>query len=510
MWQIGANGGMVRVSGDVKSQMGMGYGLTVRKGLGYALSLRLQGNRLDATGLDWMPSGATKNNPALNGTYDPLVDYYDEGTQTGLVFHNYKAEINDISLAALVSLHNMLFHHRTPWFTPFVAGGFGATLYSTSIDQINNTTGIKYDYSVMPQSPSFEQRRNQLDALQGMLDGEYESRAEQNVSTYQHDATWTVKPNLSIGAGLGFAFRGKEGKPRRWEITLEHRITFMRDDLLDGQRWQDPAGPGLNSTLSPNNDYYHYTALGLHFNFLKNHQEPDWFTNPLTYVYDEINYLEKKTDLRDDDDDGVPNAWDRELDSPEGAVVDTKGVTKDSDGDGCPDHEDEEPFSTTQYPIEDCKNVLPEPLESQLAGTTNLSEKEVVDRLTELILGGGQGMGDWFLPTIFFDYDKSEVRPDALDELKQIGELMQKYPKLKVDIYAHCDTRGSEKYNTDLSTKRAAAAVDYLNKKYGIDPSRFSSHYLGESQPIAENAKSEGAHQANRRVEFKVASKDRP
>lgn len=509
MWQVGINGGMSRISGDVRSQMGVGYGATVRKGLGSTLSLRLQGNHQEATGLDWMPSHAVKNNPALNGTYDPAVDYYDETSGDGLVFHNYKTDINDVSLAAVISLQNILFHKRTPWFTPFIAGGFGVTLYQSHIDQINNNTGLMYDYSAMPQSTDYNAREYQLDALQGMLDGEYESRGERDIATYAHDNEWTVRPNLSIGGGLGFAFRGAEGKPRRWEVTLEHRITFVRDDLLDAQRWQEPASVGANSTLSPNNDIYHYTALGLHFNFLKNHQEPDWFTNPLTYVYDEINYLEEKTDFRDDDDDGVPNAWDREPNSPPGAVVNPRGETMDSDGDGCPDHEDEEPFSTPQLPIEDCKNVLPEPLQETLAGTTKLSEQEVIDRLTELILGD-VGMGDWFLPTIFFDLDKSDIRPDNLDELQQIADLMKKYPKLRVDLYAHCDSRASEKYNMDLSTRRASSAVDYMNKKHGIDPSRFNSHHMGEGSPIAENAKTEMAHQANRRVEFKVASKDNP
>jgi outer membrane protein OmpA-like peptidoglycan-associated protein len=511
MWQVGVNAGMARVSGDVRSQMGMGYGFTVRKGLGAALSLRLQANHLEPAGQDWLPSYGIKNNPALNGMYDPRVDYYDEVSGTGLVFHNYQSRINDISLAGLISLHNAMFHHRTPWFTPYIAGGVGVTVYQTFINQLNDSTGTRYDYTAIPQSTNYVDRPEQLAALEGLLDDTYESKAEINPSTYHHGREKTVKPNLSIGAGLAFPLGGKEGAFRRWEVSLEHRITFLRDDLVDGQRWQDPVTPGANSSLSPNNDIYHYTAFGIHFNFLKDHQEPDWFTNPLTYVYDEINYLEEKTDFRDDDDDGVPNAWDRELDTPEGAVVNPRGETMDSDNDGCPDHEDPEPFSTTAYgPIVDCKTPWPTPLESTLADATKLSEQQVIDELVKLILGGGGGMADWFLPTVFFDYDRSEIRPDNLDGLMAVGELMKKYPQLKVDLYAHADVRGSEKYNIDLTTRRASAVVDYLNKKYGIDPSRFNSHHMGESAPIAENAKTEPAHQANRRVEFKVASKDNP
>jgi outer membrane protein OmpA-like peptidoglycan-associated protein len=184
----------------------------------------------------------------------------------------------------------------------------------------------------------------------------------------------------------------------------------------------------------------------------------------------------------------------------------------DSDGDGCPDHEDPEPFSSPQFPIVDCENVLPEALQTTLASSTKLPEQQVIDRLTELILGGGGGggMGEWFLPSIHFDLNRSEIRPDNYDELKNIADLMKKSPSLKVNVYGHCDTRGSEKLNMDLSTKRAQAAVDHIAKKYGIDPSRFNSHQMGKSAPIYEGARTEPQHQANRRVEFSVASLDSP
>lgn len=501
MWQIGVNAGMIRATSDVRSDMGYGAGATVRKGLGSTLSLRLQYTHGYAFGQDWTPSNAVKNNAGINGTIDPDVDYFDEFNQSGLVFHNFRTEFDEISLEGLWSLKNILFHKRKPMFSPYLAVGVGLTMFETRINQLDELAQT-YDYTTVGQSTDVGQRENQLNQLQTLRDNTYESKAAVDGSTYGHNDR-SLEPNLSFGAGLGFRLG------RKWELTLEHRIILMRNDLFDGQQWQEPITPSANSTLSQNNDFYHYTALGLGFNFAKNHQEVDWYMNPLTYVYDEINYLEKKTDFRDDDDDGVPNAWDREPDSPAGAVVNPRGETMDSDGDGCPDHEDEEPFSTPQYEIVDCKNVIPEIAKSELAGTTGLSEQEVIDRLTDLILGGS-GMGDWFLPTIHFALDKSKIRPDDYHRLKQVADLMTKYPDLSVDVIGHTDVRASDDYNDKLSTRRAEAAVDHISTKYGIDAGRFNMKFMGEGDNLIENARSEAEHQANRRVEFQVASEDNP
>ena len=76
---------------------------------------------------------------------------------------------------------------------------------------------------------------------------------------------------------------------------------------------------------------------------------------------------------------------------------------------------------------------------------------------------------------------------------------------IKVRIEGHTDSVGNEKYNKELSDRRAHAVRRYLMDK-GIDGSRMEALGLGEEQPIDDNRTSDG-RAANRRVEFHIISK---
>lgn len=112
---------------------------------------------------------------------------------------------------------------------------------------------------------------------------------------------------------------------------------------------------------------------------------------------------------------------------------------------------------------------------------------------------------NWYLPMIFFDLDKSKIRPDAVPQLAYIADIMTQYPKMKVELVGHTDTRGSESYNLKLSEDRAKAALDYLTSIKKIDQSRFIMKYEGEANNLIPNARQEAEHQTNRRVEFHIA-----
>lgn len=106
------------------------------------------------------------------------------------------------------------------------------------------------------------------------------------------------------------------------------------------------------------------------------------------------------------------------------------------------------------------------------------------------------------LRNIFFDTAKSDLLPRSYVELKKLLELMQKHPNMKIEIRGHTDNIGSEAYNLNLSTERAAAVVAYLNK-FGIAPERTTYKGFGSQRPIADNFTDTG-RQLNRRVEFLV------
>ena len=104
---------------------------------------------------------------------------------------------------------------------------------------------------------------------------------------------------------------------------------------------------------------------------------------------------------------------------------------------------------------------------------------------------------------IFYDYDKSNIRPDAALELDKLVETLNDNPRITIELSSHTDSRGKDAYNQALSQRRAQSAVDYIISK-GIAASRITAKGYGESRPVVPNAKTEEQYQRNRRTEFKV------
>ncbi|WP_255563626.1 OmpA family protein [Mucilaginibacter rivuli] len=110
---------------------------------------------------------------------------------------------------------------------------------------------------------------------------------------------------------------------------------------------------------------------------------------------------------------------------------------------------------------------------------------------------------------IYYDLDKSNIRPDAAIELDKLYVILRDNPTLKIELSSHTDSRASDDYNMALSQRRAASAVAYLVIK-GIDRSRMTAKGYGETQLINKCANgvqcTEAEHQLNRRTEVKVLS----
>ena len=110
---------------------------------------------------------------------------------------------------------------------------------------------------------------------------------------------------------------------------------------------------------------------------------------------------------------------------------------------------------------------------------------------------------------IKFDYNKANIRPDAAVELTKIVEVMREYPKMKIDIRSHTDSRGADSYNLKLSDRRAKSTLDWIVKQ-GIDKKRLKAKGYGETRLV--NGCSNGVpcteeeHQENRRSEFIVVA----
>lgn len=106
---------------------------------------------------------------------------------------------------------------------------------------------------------------------------------------------------------------------------------------------------------------------------------------------------------------------------------------------------------------------------------------------------------------ILFDFDKSDIRPDAKLILDSVLTYMNEHPNLETEINAHCDSRGTDAYNMALGNRRAASTKRYLESR-GIAPHRLKPYSFGERQ-LLNNCYdgvecSEAQHQVNRRVQF--------
>lgn len=103
---------------------------------------------------------------------------------------------------------------------------------------------------------------------------------------------------------------------------------------------------------------------------------------------------------------------------------------------------------------------------------------------------------------IYFDFDKSELKPDAQIALKNKAAWLEKNPGFSVRIEGHCDERGTNEYNLALGERRANAAANFL-KSLGISGDRIRTISYGEERP-ADPRHNETAWARNRRDEFKL------
>ncbi|MBW2484871.1 MAG: OmpA family protein, partial [Deltaproteobacteria bacterium] len=100
---------------------------------------------------------------------------------------------------------------------------------------------------------------------------------------------------------------------------------------------------------------------------------------------------------------------------------------------------------------------------------------------------------------IFFDFDKSTLRPESKHELNRWVDVFKKNADLNAEIHGHTCWIGTEAYNQGLSERRATAVINYLVSQ-GVAKERLTMKGFGETKPAASNETREG-RELNRRVE---------
>jgi outer membrane protein OmpA-like peptidoglycan-associated protein len=110
------------------------------------------------------------------------------------------------------------------------------------------------------------------------------------------------------------------------------------------------------------------------------------------------------------------------------------------------------------------------------------------------------------LKNIFFDVNKSELKPESVAELKKLLAFLQKNPNITIEISGHTDNSGDKKSNVLLSGNRAKSVYDYLVTNGGIAATRLTYKGFGDAKPKVANDSAENMAK-NRRTEFKVTAK---
>jgi len=109
-------------------------------------------------------------------------------------------------------------------------------------------------------------------------------------------------------------------------------------------------------------------------------------------------------------------------------------------------------------------------------------------------------LADLNIQNIYFDFDKSSIRPDAREILKANAEIFTKNSAAKIVVEGYCDERGTAEYNMALGERRAQEAKQYLSN-LGINASRMETVSYGEERPL-DPGQNEAAWAQNRRVQF--------
>jgi peptidoglycan-associated lipoprotein len=104
----------------------------------------------------------------------------------------------------------------------------------------------------------------------------------------------------------------------------------------------------------------------------------------------------------------------------------------------------------------------------------------------------------------YFDYDKSDIRPDAREALTKdataLKSILSDFPNASVVVEGHCDDRGSAEYNLGLGDRRATAAKDFL-VQLGVPADKLKTISYGKERPVC-TEENEACWQKNRRAHF--------
>lgn len=443
-WEVGVNVGMFNIWGDVTSKTpftakkftdAIGFGITVRKSLGYFMSLRLQYLHGTASGFDYR-SSAPNNYPYSN--------YYGAGSN---VYHNYRTTYNEFSLQAVAATNNIRFHKAKNSFSLYALLGGGIGIYNPKLNMLDGNN--PYNFTTVPGYPgtTYADRKDVNDYLKDMFDDSYETDAHRD--SHAGGGNNNLVPILT--GGVGFQFR----LGRVVTLQFEDKVTLPFRDGLDGVYLQN------DGSLTPDKDIINYASLGLNFNIgnKKKTVAPLWWVNPLDHAYSELSDPRHmrlpEPNIPDADGDGVADMFDKCPGTPAGVAVDSHGCPMDTDGDGVPDYKDKQLITPTECQPVDADGVGKCPCPDG-CGTA------------------GPACGSIGAGSLSFSGSSSRISTAMQAQLANLAAQMSANPTCKVVIIG---AGNSSKVQQQRSWDRVNAVIEYMSEKHGIDRNRFIFQY---------------------------------
>lgn len=445
-WEIGVKYGVSHIAGDIPSVFftAPNFGAHIRKSFGYVFSARLEYVFGEPKGLNWKQTAVRPGSVWAADGYAP----------GSLVYTNYKTRVQDLSLQGVFSLNNIRFHKAKTGVNFYLFGGIGGLIYDARINAANDNTGVIYTNEFNSISGNvYSNRKDTRKALKDVLDDSYETRADNAKQTSPTLFDDTFRPSLTVGGGVAFKLNNK------FNLAVEDRWTFVKDDLLDGQQWIDLT------TLSRSNDAFHFLSVGLNYNIGKNAVEPLYWLNPLDYAYSEIRNPKlmrlPKPVLPDSDGDGITDQFDQEQ-TPAGVPVNSHGVALDTDGDGVPDYKDKELITPTYC----------QPVDADGVGKCPCPDSTCYEGLIRKADDCATTLGA--LPSVTFKAGSNNLSTDAKAVLSTVAARLRNSPECKVVVIGYCS---SSKKEQQLSWDHVNKVINYLVEQEGLSADRFIFNY---------------------------------
>jgi outer membrane protein OmpA-like peptidoglycan-associated protein len=328
------------------------------------------------------------------------------------------------------------------------------------------------------------------------------------VSFMQDDSVWTEP--LSLGSVLNTA--GEESSPF---LALDDKTLYFASNGFSGYggtdvyvskrlddtwtNWSEPEnlGPDINSTL---NEYFFNIPSDSEFAYYSREtsaNNTDIFRIKLPIMRNPDRWATvrgKLVDAKTGQPLGAKIIYER---LPDGTDV---GISQSDPTKG--EYEIKLPIGHLYGIRAEAKDHLSE---SQNLDLTNVAQDTVINYNFTLNPISVTPIGENVaitLNNVFFDFDQVTLKPESFPELDRLVKLMGERGTMTVSIEGHADATGTEQYNLDLSRRRSAAVQKYITGK-GVDQSRVSIAFFGESKPLVSNATREGRRK-NRRVEFRI------